>query len=43
MIAPVGVENAEFGFGWITPFLPEIADHLPEIIRIHGQAVFLAE
>ena len=43
MVAPVGVEDAEFRFGGIAAFLAEMQQHFPQVVGVHGQAPVLAE
>ena len=43
MVAPVGVEDAELRLGGIPPFGAEVMRHLAEVVRVHGEAMGLAE
>ena len=43
VVAPVGVEDAEFRFGRYAALFREVFHHFPEIVRVHRQPPFLAE
>ena len=43
MVAPVGVQDAEFCLGRIPALGLEVVHHFPEVGRVHRQAVALAE
>ena len=43
MVAPVCVEDTEFGLIGIAALLGEISYNLGEVVRIHREAHFLAE
>ena len=43
MVAPVGVQDAEFRLGRVPSFGLEVFHHFPEVVRVHRQPVALAE
>ena len=43
MVAPVGIQDAEFRFRRIPALFPEVLHHLAEVVDIHSQAVLFAE
>ena len=43
MVAPVSVQDAEFGAGGVASFSREITGHLGKVVGVHRQALFFAE
>ena len=43
MVAPVSIQDAEFGSRRIAPLFPEIPGHLGQVVGVHRQALFFAE
>ena len=42
VVAPVGIENPEFGFIGVAALAAEVVDHLAQVVGVHRQAVALA-
>ena len=43
MVAPIGIENAQFGLVGVTPLGAEIPHHLTQVVSVHRQSVLFAE
>ena len=42
VVAPIGVQNPQFGLVRVPAFFPKVVHYFPEIVRIHGQLLCFA-